>query len=348
MQTKTPAFALRASAGRPATAPSSKASAGRPATVPSSKAAAGSPAVAPGANASEGSPAVARRAKAGKPRLLVVGCGGVGLGIVARLNRRFRIFATTTSPEGCVALRRAGAIPIVVDLDQMPAGRLAGLASRVISLVPPPPDGSADPRTARLLRTLRQPPSHLVYISTTGVYGDRQGQWIDETAQPNPMTERARRRLDAERRMRAAPWQASVLRVPGIYGPGRLPTERLKRAGPAPIAAEDVLTNHIHVDDLARICIASLFRAAPRRLYNAVDDSCLYLGEYLDLVADRFGLPRAPRLPREALRQAVSEMQFSFFLESRRIGNRRIQDELRLRLRYPTARDGLAAACEAQ
>jgi len=320
MQTKTPAFALRATAGKLAVASTTKA----------------------------GSPAVARRAKAGRPRLLVVGCGGVGLGIVARLNRRFRILATTTSPDGCRVLREAGAVPIVLDLDRWPAARLAGLASRVIYLVPPPSQGSGDPRTARLLRTLRKPPARLVYISTTGVYGDQRGAWIDETAQPDPITERASRRLDAERRTRAAPWHASVLRVPGIYGPGRLPTERLKRAGPAPVAAEDVLTNHIHIDDLARICIASLLHAAPRRIYNAVDDSCLYLGEYLDLVADRFGLPRAPRLPREALRQAVSAMQFSFFQESRRLGNRRIKNELRVRLQYPTVRDGLMAAPEAQ
>jgi nucleoside-diphosphate-sugar epimerase len=299
-------------------------------------------------------PSEARRAKEGmrgrlgKPRLLIVGCGGVGLGIVARLNRRFRIFATTTSTQRCRALREAGAVPIVADLDGPGAARLAGLATHVICLVPPPSQGPADPRTARLLRRLRRRPARLVYVSTTGVYGDRQGRFVDETAQPDPLTERARRRLDAERRMRAAPWHASVLRVPGIYGPGRLPTQRLLRAVPALLAAEDVLTNHIHLDDLARICIAALARSAPRRLYNAVDDSGLYLGEYLDLVADRFGLPRAPRLPREALRQSLSPTQWSFLQESRRLGNRRIKNELRVRLRYPTVREGLIAAPQAQ
>ncbi len=288
--------------------------------------------------------ALCGRGRLGKPRLLVVGCGDVGLGIVARLNRRFRVFATTTSAQRCRALREAGAVPIVVDLDGRPIARLAGLASRLICLAPPPPHGTQDPRAARLLQMLRRPPDRLVYVSTTGVYGDRQGRWVDETAAPAPITERARRRVDAERRMRAAPWRASVLRVPGIYGPGRLPIERLRLALPAPVPAEDVVTNHIHADDLARICIASLFRSAPRRIYNAVDDSCLSLGEYLDLVADRFGLPRAPRLPREALRQAVSPMQFSFFQESRRLGNRRIKSELRVRLRYATVGEGVAAA----
>ncbi len=290
------------------------------------------------------------RARLGKPRLLIVGCGKVGLRIVARLNRRFRVFATTTSPAQCQVLRRAGATPMLLDLDGRPANWIAGLAPRVICLAPPPPARSTDTRIAHLLQLLRRRPRRFVYISTTGVYGDRRGAWVDETASPAPITERALRRADAERRARAHPWHASVLRVPGIYGPGRLPTERLRRAVPAPLPAEDVLTNHIHIDDLARICVASLFRAAPRRVYNAVDDSCLALGEYLDLVADRFGLPRAPRLPREALRRAVSPTQFSFFEESRRLRNRRIKSELRMRLWFPTVHDGLldAARSEAQ
>jgi nucleoside-diphosphate-sugar epimerase len=311
MQTKTPTFALRASVGKPAEARRAKAGG---------------------------------RTRLGKPRLLIVGCGDVGLRIVARLKHRFRVFATTASPQRCAVLRAAGAVPIVVDLDRRTAGRVAALASRAIYLVPPPPAGQSDTRVARLLRTLRRPPAPFVYLSTTGVYGDRGGDRIDETAQPAPATDRARRRLDAERRTRAQPWHAAVLRVPGIYGPGRLPLERLRRATPAPMPAEDVLTNHIHADDLARICIASLFRSSPRRIYNAVDDSCLHLGEYLDLVADQFGLPRAPRLPRTALKLAVSPMQFSFFEESRRLRNRRIKNELRVRLRYPTVQDGVMAA----
>ena len=288
------------------------------------------------------------RARLGKPRLLIVGCGKVGLRIVARLNRRFRVFATTTSPAQCQVLRSAGATPMLLDLDGRPSNRIAGLAPRVICLAPPPPAGSTDTRIAHLLQLLRRRPLRFVYISTTGVYGDRRGAWVDETASPAPITERALRRADAERRARAHPWHASVLRVPGIYGPGRLPTERLRRAVPAPLPAEDVLTNHIHIDDLARICVASLFRAAPRRVYNAVDDSCLALGEYLDLVADRFGLPRAPRLPREALRRAVSPTQFSFFEESRRLRNRRIKSELRMRLWFPTVHDGLLDAARSE
>jgi nucleoside-diphosphate-sugar epimerase len=286
------------------------------------------------------------RARLGRPRLLIVGCGKVGSRIVARLNRRFRVFATTTSAEQCAALRHAGAVPILLDLDGPPDHRIGRLAPRVMCLVPPAPEGRPDKRIVDLLLGLRQPPARFIYISTTGVYGDRRGAVVDESARPAPITERARRRIDSERRARARPWRASVLRVPGIYGPGRLPLERLRSAIPAPLAADDVVTNHIHIDDLARICISSLFRAAPGRLYNAVDDSSLRLGEYLDLVADQFGLPRAPRLPWEALRRAVSPMQFSFFQESRRLSNRRIKSELKVRLQFPTARDGVIAIAQ--
>jgi nucleoside-diphosphate-sugar epimerase len=257
------------------------------------------------------------------------------------------VFATTTSSDHCAALREAGAVPIVLDLDckRLP-DRIGRLAPRVICLVPPAPEGRTDRRLQRLLHQLKQPLSRLIYISTTGIYGDRRGALVDETVAPAPITERARRRVDSERRARARPWRGSVLRVPGIYGPGRLPTERLMRAVPAPLPADDVVTNHIHIDDLAGICVTSLFRAAPGRVYNAVDDSQLHLGEYLDMVADRFGLPRAPRLSWEALRRAVSPMQFSFFEESRRLSNRRIKSELRVRLRFSTVRDGVNAIAD--
>jgi nucleoside-diphosphate-sugar epimerase len=287
------------------------------------------------------------RVRLGKPRLLIVGCGDIGLRIVARLNRRFRIFATTASPDRCAALRAAGAVPIVLDLDRACAKTIAGLAPRLLYLAPPP-EAPTDARVARLLRILRRAPDRFVYVSTTGVYGDRRGELVDETARLAPVTERARRRVDAEQRTRTHPWHASVLRVPGIYGPGRLPIERLKRAVPAPLPAQDVLTNHIHADDLARICVAALFRSAPRRVYNANDDSRLHLGEYLDLVAQQFGLPRAPRLAHAQLRQAVSPMQFSFFEESRRLSNRRLKNELGVRLQFPTVSDGLTAAARAQ
>jgi len=284
-----------------------------------------------------------RRLRLGRPRLLLIGCGDIGGRIVARLAARFRIVALTSSPARVPQLRAAGTVPIVGDLDRRESlARLRGLAPRVLHLAPPPEAGGRrDPRTRALLGALRVAPQQLVYVSTSGVYGDCGGALVSETSAPAPANDRAFRRLDAERSVRAA--RGAVLRVPGIYGHDRLPLARLRAGTPALAADDDVFTNHIHADDLARICIAALFRGRPGRVYNAVDRSQLRMGEYFDLVADRFGLPRPPRLPRAELRAAVSPMMYSFMSESRRIDGRRIGRELRLRLAWPTVADTLAA-----
>ena len=163
---------------------------------------------------------------------------------------------------------------------------------------------------------------------------------------------RAQRRVDAEARVRhhgrAFGVNASVLRIPGIYAldrDGGDPRERVQRGAPLLADADDVYTNHVHADDLARACVAALFRAAPQRIYHASDDSALKMGEHFDAVADAFGLPRAPRLSRDALRAAVSEMQWSFMSESRRLDNTRLKRELRLRLHYPTPSAAFGHAC---
>jgi nucleoside-diphosphate-sugar epimerase len=184
-------------------------------------------------------------------------------------------------------------------------------------------------------------PQRAVYVSTTGVYGDRGGAWIDERAPVAPLNDRAVRRVDAENVMRAL--GARVLRVPGIYAHDRLPLDRLRAGTPALADADDVHTNHIHADDLARIALAALWRGAPGRVYNAVDDSQLKMGAYFDLVADAFGIARPPRLPRAQLKVAVSPMMYSFMAESRRLGNARMKKELRVRLRWPTVAAALAA-----
>lgn len=280
-------------------------------------------------------PCQRRRRKLGTPRLLIVGCGDVGLRIVARLRDRFRIVALTSAPARRAVLRAAGVVPILGNLDDRASlARIAPLGTRLIHLAPPPNRGSRDPRTGHLMSALRGRPQRFVYISTTGVYGDRDGAWVDETARVAPQSDRAQRRVAAERIVRAA--HASVLRVPGIYASERLPLERLRAGTPALAAEDDVYTNHIHADDLARIAIAALFRGSAARVYNATDDSQLKMGEYFDLVADRFALARAPRLPRAQLKAAVSSTMYSFMTESRRLRNARMKGELRVRLRWPT------------
>ena len=283
------------------------------------------------------------RRRLGRPSLLIVGCGDIGGRIVARLAARLRIVALTSSPERVPQLRAAGVVPIVGNLNARASlSRLAGFRDRVIHLAPPPEsDGRRDARTRALLAALRGRPKRLVYVSTTGVYGDRAGGRVDETTPAAPASDRAWRRLDAERVVRAA--RGAVVRAPGIYAHDRLPLARLRSGAPALAAEDDVFSNHIHADDLARICIAALARGRRGRVYNAVDRSQLKMGEYFDLVADRCGLPRPPRLPRAQLRAAVSPMMYSFMSESRRIIGERVESELRLRLAWPTVADTLAS-----
>ncbi len=285
-------------------------------------------------------------------RILIVGSGDVASRALPWLTRRFRVYALARSAETCAALRAAGAVPVRADLDDRRSlMRLAGLADAVLHFAPPPASGDGDPRTKRLLAALGAGgslPQRLVYISTTGVYGDCAGAIVDETRPCRPLSARARRRVDAERRLRAfgrrGGVRVSILRAPGIYAAERLPLERLRRADPVLAAADEVQTNHIHADDLARIACMALFRAPAGRVYNAVDDSALKMGDYFDAVADAFGLPRPPRLERAAIVQRLSPLTLSFMSESRRLDNRRLKRELRLRLRHPTVADGLRAA----
>ena len=274
------------------------------------------------------------------PRLLIVGCGDVGKRLLPLLVGRFRVFATTSSPDRCAELRALGAVPIVADLDQ-PASlrRLAGLAHTIVHLAPPPGDGALDRRTRNLTAILPEQ-ARMVYVSTTGVYGDCGGALFDESRPVAPRNPRATRRVDAEGVLRR--WAVrsnstlAILRVPGIYGAGRLPRKRLEQGTAALIASDDVYTNHIHADDLAAIIARALWFGMPNRLYHAVDDSHMKMADYFDAVADALGLARPPRLPRAQLQQVVTPALLSFMSESRRLSNRRIKNELGVRLRYPT------------
>jgi len=277
--------------------------------------------------------------KLGLPRVLILGCGDVGLRLVPLLLPRYRVLAVTSNPDRRAELRAAGAIPIVADLDApLTLGRLARLAPTIVHLAPPQSEGRIDRRTRNLAAILPEG-ARLVYVSTTGVYGDCAGASFDETRSVRPQNARAVRRVDAETVLRA--WarrrhgKLSILRVPGIYAADRLPLERLHKGLPALVAQEDVHTNHIHADDLARICLAAMRLGAPNRVYHAVDDTDLKMGDYFDAVADAAGLSRPPRLPRSELERSVSPMMLSFMSESRRLHNARIKNELGVRLRYP-------------
>ncbi len=293
-------------------------------------------------------PRLARR-----PTLLIVGCGDIGLRVLRLVRPAWRVLALTSSPERSPVLRAAGAVPLLGNLDEPSTlGRLGGLADAVLHLAPPPLQGATDPRTAALLRALARGGrvQRVVYGSTSGVYGDCGGACFDETRAVNPTTDRARRRVDAEAQLR---WfghrtgaRVTLLRIPGIYAanrPGGHPRERLARGTAVLAADDDVYTNHIHADDLARACVAALYRGLPQRVLHASDDTELKMGAYFDLAADLCGLPPPPRITRDEARVQLSPMLMSFMSESRRLTNTRLKRELRLRLLYPTVREGLLA-----
>ena len=367
-------------------------------------------------------------------RLLIVGCGDVGLRVVRQLPRGVRVLALTSSPQRVAALRALGVVPLLGNLDEPHSlRRLAGLAPRVLHLAPPPSPTTAaanlaenfavdraahssrnsnvyaaasdelkvsskvmfnvisttstttanaakqvrankqvasDPRTRALLQALQFGPTrrlacaaarpaatragkqkrHFVYGSTSGVYGDCHGEVAIETRALCPDSIRSRKRFDAEKTVRAVgrlgAWRASILRIPGIYAPDReggTPRQRLLKGTPVLQAQDDVSTNHIHADDLARACIAALWRGQAQRAYNINDDTQLKMGDYFDLAADLYGLPRPPRVARAQAKHELSAMTISFMGESRRMDNTRMKSELRLRLAYPTVAQGLVS-----
>ena len=286
-----------------------------------------------------------------RPVLLIVGCGDVGMRVLRLLSGRYRLLALTSTPARAEALRAAGAVPLMGNLDDPTTlARLAGLADAVLYLAPPPLQGSTDPRTRHLLDALARKGRVrcLVYGSTSGIYGDCGGARFDETRAVNPGTDRAKRRVDAESRIRwygkAHGVRVAILRIPGIYAvdrEGGHPRERLLRGTAVLNAEDDVYTNHIHADDLARACVAALARGLPQRVIHASDDTDLMMGDYFDLAADVCGLPRPPRISRAEARERLSPMLLSFMSESRRLDNQRLKRELRLVLRYPTVKDGL-------
>ena len=285
-------------------------------------------------------------------RLLIIGCGDVGLRLAKVLRGRWRIYALTHSPNRHSTLRAQGVVPMPGDLDRPETlQRIAGLAQDVVHLAPPPSSGARDTRTNNLIRVLGKGgslPQRLVYISTSGIYGDCGGDVIDETRRAQPSSERAKRRLDAEGQLRG--WGAengvlvSILRVPGIYSAGRLPIVRLKAGMPALVPEQDPYTNHIHADDLTRTVLAALTRGRGGRAYNTSDDCWMKMGEYFDMVAERFDLPHPRRVSWEAAQAELPENLLSFMRESRRLANGRLKKELRVRLRYPSAQQGLVAA----
>jgi nucleoside-diphosphate-sugar epimerase len=285
--------------------------------------------------------------------LLIVGCGDIARRALPSLAERYRVLALVRSTDPVLAA--SGVEQIAGDLDDPESlTGLAGCAQRVAHLAPPAPDGAVDSRTRNLLRAFLGTksgvmlPRRFVYLSTSGVYGDCAGARVDEARAPRPRTDRAMRRLDAERAI--SEWgnergiETVILRVPGIYAHDRLPLDRLARGTPALRPEDDVYSNHIHADDLAAILVAALDSSRTGGVYNACDDSEIKMGDWLDLVADRAGLARPPRVARKDAARLVPPELYSFMSESRRLSNARMKAELGVRLRHPSVTEGLASA----
>jgi nucleoside-diphosphate-sugar epimerase len=286
--------------------------------------------------------------------MLIVGCGDVGRRLAADAHDRGEpVFCIVSSPASARGLLEGHLHSVAVDLDAA-APALAGEWDQreIFYLAPPPSSGDGDPRMRRFLGALPTTgPHRIVSVSTTGVYGDCQGAWVDEQRPPNPQTDRARRRYDAERQLSA--WHDAgrgefvILRVAGIYGPGKLPLERLRKQVPM-IGADDApWTNRIHIDDLVAVCRAAMSHGRDTEVYNVSDGNPGNMREYFDRVADRYGLPRAPLITLAEARAALSPGMLSYLGESRRLDNRKMLAELGISLRCPTLDDGLSA-CHAE
>ncbi len=268
-------------------------------------------------------------------RLLIAGFGDIARRAAPQLEARYAVQPLS---------RRHG-----FDLDRPETLAALQGADAVLHCAPPPRTGAADTRTTHLLDALakgRILPARIVYVSTSGVYGDCGGARVDESRPPAPQTARARRRLDAERQL--AQWCRSrdvalvVLRAPGIYAAERLPLARVRSRAPLLRAADDVYTNHIHADDLAAMLVRSLEEDAPAGVYNASDDTEMKMGDWYDLLADRHGLLKAKRLARDEMEKVMPSSLLSFMGESRRLDNRKVKQQLGIELKYPTIHEGLA------
>jgi nucleoside-diphosphate-sugar epimerase len=292
-----------------------------------------------------------KRKHKGPTRVAVVGYGDIAARLMQQAPmQRCQVIGLVRDAMRSPALRAYDVMPIVGDLDVAGSfDRICRGVDVLIHLAPPAQDAAVDTRTRRLLASLAKGsilPKRLIYISTTGVYGNGHGRWLTECTPCQPNSARAIRRVHAEQQLRAfcrrSGVRLTILRVPGIYAEDRLPLERLRQQLPTIIADEDSQTNHIHANDLAGV-IARLVYCAPGggRAYNVVDDSRLKMGDYFDLVADFAGLPRPPRLPRAQVQAQVSAVMWSFMRESRQLSNARLKQELGVRLRYPTVAGAL-------
>lgn len=285
--------------------------------------------------------------------VFIVGCGETGRRIATVEMVGHRVFALVRRESAGAALARLGVAPTrIIDLDRpasIAASELApAVGARLYYLAPPPPRGTSDPRLESFLDALPGAPGRIVYVSTTGVYGDRAGGWVDESTPPAPATDRARRRLAAEAALRGYGEPRNVpvivLRAGAIYGPGRLPLERITAGSPVMCEDEAPITNRIHVDDLAVACVAAMDSGVAGAVYDVTDGHPTSSTHFVRRVAMAAGLPVPPERPRAEVERLLGPVARSFLGESRRVSGRKLRDELGVRLLYEDLDAGIAAS----
>ena len=288
-----------------------------------------------------------------RPHALIVGCGYLGERLARRLTDTYDITGVVRSPARVAELSAAGIKAVALDLDRVRLG--AWLPEKleqaaIFYLAPPPAGSESDLRLDRFLQLATVPPRAFIYISTTGVYGDTQGRSVDEGSPVQPMTDRARRRVSAEEMTRV--WcterrvRRVVLRVPGIYGPGRLPLERLRQREPAIDPDDAGISNRIHVTDLVEACVAAALNPEARGIYNVTDGNSCSSTAFLDRVAALSGLPRPPRVSMDEAQLTFSAERLSFLNESRKVSNERMLKHLGVTLRFADMDAGIRQSLE--
>jgi nucleoside-diphosphate-sugar epimerase len=281
--------------------------------------------------------------------VLIVGCGDIGLRVARMLQASGCMVAgLARSGERAERLRGLGVEPVMGDLDD--AETLVSLPTGgklVFYFAPPPGGGPVDGRMRRFCAAVGgdQIPEKVVYMSTSGVYGDCGGARVTEETPVNPQTSRAQRRVDAETNLlewaRSNGVAAVILRVTGIYGPGRLPLARLRQGHPVLNEAESPPTNRIHADDLATVCVAAAEQAANGEVFNVSDGQSGTMTGYLNAIADLLDLPRPQQISMEEAARIMNPMMLSYLKEARRMDNRKMIERLGVVLQYPDLESGL-------
>jgi nucleoside-diphosphate-sugar epimerase len=286
-------------------------------------------------------------------KVSIVGCGDIGSQVArACLERGDEVMGWVATDASLARLKGLGIPAVQVNLDDDKAGIPEVQGQQVYYFVPPPGSGQEDTRVAKLIRHFRESgsPERVVYLSTTGVYGDCRGEWVDESWPTLPQADRARRRLAAETRWRE--WSGStggelvILRVAGIYGPGKLPIKRLRSGQPMVSETDSPITNHIHSYDLVQVCLAAMQRGSSGEIYNVSDGHPGSMTGYFNQVADFLGLPRPPVISMAEAERQLSPGMLSYLGESRRLSNRKLLAELGIVLRYPGLQEGLPASIQ--